>query len=41
MIRTAITRMPTAMMKPRFLSSQGETALRKFQEVMQEYRLEQ
>jgi hypothetical protein len=37
--RAAITRTPINAMKARFLSSQGESALRKFQEVMQEYRL--
>mmetsp|Transcript_33194 Transcript_33194/g.54798 ORF Transcript_33194/g.54798 Transcript_33194/m.54798 type:complete len:113 (-) Transcript_33194:205-543(-) len=42
MIRTVITRMPrtTMMTTPRFLSGQGESALHKLQQVMQEYRLE-
>jgi hypothetical protein len=30
----------TMIMQPRFLSGQGEDALKKFQQVMQEYRLE-
>jgi hypothetical protein len=34
-----ITRMPVNTMKARLLSTQGESALRKLQDVMQEYRL--
>ena len=37
--RKVITRMPVNAMKARLLSTQGESALRKLQDVMQEYRL--
>ena len=37
--RIAITRMPVNLMKARLLSTRGESAVRKLQEVMQEYRL--
>lgn len=37
--RSAITRMPVSAMKARLLSTQGESAIRKLQGVIQEYRL--
>ena len=37
--RAMITRMRVNTMQARLLSTQGESALRKFQEVMREYRI--
>ena len=37
--RISINRMPINAMSTRFLSIQGESALTKFQQVMQEYRM--
>lgn len=37
--RATFTRIRVSAVQARFLSTQGETALRKFQQVMQEYRI--